>query len=210
MNSFDEYHFSNTVSYHASVVETKSLATSKHSDNSVLLYLGGGQRIKGWDFIKEVFLNLSKEYNIEILCLGTFSATQKKEIECINTRMTNESKLTVLENVSDVKLFYSICDFVLIPIISPHFCRPAIEAGFFTKTYIIPDFSELEFFAKHEENCLKYQSNSFSSFSKSVCRLLDEKKLCSRLARSNKAFANKIFYLGRFDDDMGKIFLSNK
>jgi glycosyltransferase involved in cell wall biosynthesis len=131
----------------------QNLEPAKPSD---LLYVGGGAPIKGFDEFVAALPRLLSYPGRRIVCLGSYDATAHKKLEQLGANARLDSELVIIGKVPDIRPYLRGTKLLLLPIGSPHFCRPAIEAGLFRKTFIIPNFAGLDDFANNGENCQMY------------------------------------------------------
>jgi len=156
---------------------------------SDLIYVGGGATIKGFDNLIVVLPELLRTPGRRIICLGQYSETARKSLERVRDKAHPDAHLDIVGLVSDIRPYLRGTKLLLLPIGSPHFCRPAIEAGLFGKTFVIPDFSELGDFAKDGENCVTYQPSDSGDLVSKVKQMLGDRSLMMRLGRNNKIVA---------------------
>lgn len=153
---------------------------------SDLLYVGGSATIKGFDNLISVLPELLRTPGRRIACLGHYSEAALKKLEQIRDKANPDAHLDIVGLVSDIRPYLRGTKLLLLTIGSPHFCRPAIEAGLFGKTFIAPNFPELSDFASDGENCVTYQPSDFGDFVSKVNQILDDQTLMMRLANNNK------------------------
>lgn len=151
------------------------------------IYLGGGQKIKGFHHLCRE-LKLICDVDLFICFLGNFSTDDLKLVDDLLAMCTNIT-IDVVGQVEDPLPFIKKSKFVVLPIVKPHFCRPAIEAGLLCKTFIISNFSELSDFVFPSYNCLTF-SEEKNSLSDSILHLSSDNKLRNYLSSNNYLFAN--------------------
>lgn len=171
LNSFDDY---NNLS-----------STSNYEILYDAIYVGGGNEIKGFSFLIESFKKMSKNNDINILMLGYYSKNDIRNIERINNQVNTKSRLHVIGVVDSCSEYYVKAKFLILPIVAPHFCRPAIEAGLLKKTFLIPLHEGLTDFAIANFNCKVYENRNIDSFIKEFMSLIQNKQLLNQLEENN-------------------------
>lgn len=152
------------------------------------VYVGGDLKIKGYRQIISLFKLVSKTETIKIAMLGSYSSESVKEIKRLNIDAKNNSKLELIGKVPNCDTYYTQAKFLIIPITSPHFCRPAIEAGLHRKTFIITDLPNLEDFCISETNCINFEHGNLQSLFAAYKRLNNENER-KTLEQNNFQFA---------------------
>jgi glycosyltransferase involved in cell wall biosynthesis len=152
---------------------------------SDLLYIGGDAGIKGFDFFKKALPALLQRPGIKILCLGHYATRSRQFIRSITENSVSGSKAVIVGHVSDIRPYLRGTKLLMLPITSPHFCRPAIEAGFFGKTFVIPEHSGLEDFVQNGVNCISFNLLSESSFVRAIHNLLDDPMKLNAMGAAN-------------------------
>jgi glycosyltransferase involved in cell wall biosynthesis len=150
-----------------------------------VLYVGGGARIKGFNNMISALPKLLKRPGIRLICLGNYSKYEKITLDRIKKRAKGGSHLIVVGYVPDIRPYLRGTKLLLLPIEAPHFCRPAIEAGFFKKTFIVPSFNGLKDFVVHGNNCLTYDRDNSHNFIEVVSDLLDNQAKRNELEKMN-------------------------
>jgi glycosyltransferase involved in cell wall biosynthesis len=127
-----------------------------------LLYVGGAQKIKGFNFIKNNF----GRFGYKLLAVGFDS------IEHLNAGGT-EFKAYV-DNINDCYLMSRV---LIIPITHYHFSRPAIEAGLLGLPFLMTDLGvdvcDSEYI-KPGKNCLLFSAGDVDDFILKVKQILDD------------------------------------
>lgn len=149
----------------------KNISEAIESD---LLYVGGGSKIKGFQNLIAALPMLLNEASLKIILLGSYNPSEVLLIKRVVDNIGSDCQIEVVGLVSDIRPYLRGTKILLLPIGSPHFCRPAIEAGLFGKPFIISDFPELSDFSLNGENCITFKSNNIQSFVESVRDLLDK------------------------------------
>lgn len=161
------------------------------SIESDLLYVGGGARIKGFDYLAAALPQLLKRPGIRIICLGNYSYSARKTLDRIRKGTNTGAQLNIVGHVPDIRPYLRGTKLLLLPIESPHFCRPAIEAGLFSKTFIIPDHDGIEDFSVDKINCRKYIKGDTGKLIELTFNMLDSSSELFRLGQANMRFALK-------------------
>jgi glycosyltransferase involved in cell wall biosynthesis len=156
--------------------------------NSDLLYIGGGAKIKGFDAFLKMLPTLLARPELRVLCLGEY---QKKELKSLKESIKDSkssSEMVIIGHVLDIRPYIRGTRLLLLPISSPHFCRPAIEAGFFEKTFVIPAHRGLEDFVQNGVNCIShdYSNGNGSAFASAILDLLDDPAKLRDLGIANR------------------------
>lgn len=168
---------------------------------SSVLYVGGSSKIKGFEILMLAAPQLLLRPNLKIICLGLYSSGAQEALESLNASAHPTSTLNVIGHVEDIRPYLKGALVVLLPIKSPHFCRPAIEAGLLQKTFVISKLTGLEDFANDGLNCLAFQSDNISDLVSKVTLLIDDGKLRARLEDAN--YLNSRLFLQSPSDIIG-------
>lgn len=124
------------------------------------LYVGGVSPMKGFDLAVEAVLKCKQPVELLVAGMG-FEEAQKvasKSLRDYAIRMQNElagdtsGRIVMLGVQKDMSACYAACDVLLFPMRSPHQARPAFEAGYFGKPFIISDFENIREFVVDGEN----------------------------------------------------------
>jgi hypothetical protein len=150
-----------------------------------IVYLGGEQRIKGFDTLLDFFGEYSKTDKIHICLLGELSKSNYLKVDFINGTALNDSKIHTFGFVENVNEYIASSRILFIPITDPHFCRPAIEAGLLNKTFLIRRLENLDEFALDGYNCLMF-NNTDDAISKYRAIFSNEGKLHSLQMNNQK------------------------
>jgi hypothetical protein len=161
------------------------------------LYVGGDQRIKGFYNLVNV-LDGIELLNIpfKVCILGEMSDINKKKLISKKYQFLTIEMLGFVENVFD---YISISNFLFFPIESPHFLRPAIEAGMLKKTFVIKKLNSIESFAIDGYNCIMY--DTIQDAINAIFKLYRNSELCSELANNNYLISNE-FQLKNFNENL--------
>lgn len=165
---------------------------------SDLLYVGGDAKIKGFDNLIAALPALLNAPGRRIVCLGHYSKTARKTLARIGDAAHRDAQLDIVGLVPDIRAYLRGTKLLILPIGSPHFCRPAIEAGMFGKTFVIPDFPELADFALDGKNCATYQSLDIANFIFKISQLLYDSSLMKRLGDGNAALARNFSNVSKY------------
>ena len=181
------------------------LATSCSLDsltvNSDLLYVGGGLKLKGFDFMMRVIPHLVDNLNLSICLLGNFRDTEAKMVRDLMTKLENKANIKLIGAVDDIRPYLCGTKLLVLPILSPHFCRPALEAGFCGRPFIIPSFPELREFAFHNVNCLTYDYQDYCQFSETIRNSIRDSSLLRKLGSNNYDFSHRYQDEGKRQSD---------
>ena len=158
---------------------------------SDLLYVGGGATIKGFDNLIAALPALLEVPEMRIVCLGHYSEAAIKTLERISSNAHPNASLNIVGLVPDIRPYLRGTKLLLLPIGNPHFCRPAIEAGLFGKTFVIPNFPELGDFALDGENCATYEAARPDALKDRIDELLQKDDARRRLEDGNKQLAER-------------------
>lgn len=153
------------------------------------LYVGGGQKIKGFKSIIELFVKVSSFRQIKICIAGDVNASDRLLFEKVNAAVSNGSALIYVGAVDSIFPFLHRSKLLLLPISAPHFLRPAIEAGFCARTFLLTNFSSEDDYSIPGVNCLCF--NGVDDFAKKFVLLLEDSELRYSLGQNNRAFAEK-------------------
>jgi hypothetical protein len=152
---------------------------------SDLLYVGGGAKIKGFDNFESILPELLTRPGLRIICLGHYSKNTLSTLEKIRTIVNSGAELIVIGNVPDIRPYLRGTKLLFLPIGSPHFCRPAIEAGFFSKTFVIPNYDGLDEFSVDNFNCKKYDKFDTKQSLKLIDCMLNSPQNLDQLGQGN-------------------------
>lgn len=166
------------------------------------IYLGGEQKIKGFSDVISFCQEMSKIKSFRIAILGEVSKESKRMLLDI----ANNSEFTVditffgfLKNVTDVIRRSKL---LLLPITSPHFCRPAIEAGFEKVPFLIRRHNDISDFAIENYNCEMYDSLE-EMLNKSTL-FLEDKSYTEEMGLNNYKVSTNFIYNKSIADDFIK------
>ena len=164
-----------------------------NSDNCLecfdILYVGGDQRIKGFETLIEFYRVYSKDTKLTICILGEVSEKKLNIIDSLNEKSSNGSRIVSCGFVENVDSYIQASKILLLPLIEPHFCRPAIEAGLHGKSFIVRRLDSISDFAIDELNCLMF--SEMDDLLVKVKELLTNKELRRKLECENYSFAQK-------------------
>ncbi|MEA3587670.1 glycosyltransferase family 4 protein [Pseudidiomarina sp. 1APP75-27a] len=170
-----------------------------NEDKWDLIYVGGENKIKGFDTLLRA-LSLANEAKVSIVMLGRYSEKAIRSIEQI-AKDNDKLTISVKGEVKNVSHYLIRSKVLILPIMSPHFCRPAIEASVCKMTFIVSDFPELEDFVT-ETNCIKFKRNDPSSLLNNILILLNDDELRKRLSANNHRQFSEKYSLARFRDNI--------
>lgn len=156
---------------------------------SDLLYVGGGSKIKGFDNFLAIASCLLKKPNLTIICVGIYSKKHLIRLRGMAKDANPSSRLIIRGFVNNMKPFFKGTKVLVLPLSSPHFCRPAIECGFYSKPFVISRFTSLNEFALHGYNCVKPLTNSPANFCKCINTLLNNQQLREHLGSNNNSIS---------------------
>lgn len=173
-----------------------------------LLFVGGGDRIKGLDIAIKA-MNMLKDLDIHLLIAGYCDIIDisglsiiKKIILIRRNRYLNNiyriiNKNNLGENIKfigvqkDMSEIYNKCDVLLFPSTKPHQARPVFEAGFFGKPAIISDYPQTNEHITHEYNGLCFTPKNHKKLANSIKRLYNDRSLVAKYGKNNNDLANK-------------------
>ena len=158
---------------------------------SDLLYVGGDAKIKGFDNLIAALPMLLNVPGRRIVCLGHYSETARTRLARIRDAAHRDAQLNIVGLVPDIRPYLRGTKLLILPIGSPHFCRPAIEAGLFGKTFVIPNFPELRDFTLNGENCATYEAARPDQLKDHINELFQNDDVRRRLEDGNKQLAER-------------------
>lgn len=121
------------------------------------VYLGGGSSIKGFNEFCD-FVRVSSELRwFSVAALGHFSSDQLNLLKEVVSSSSYKPALFFFGFVTNPSEYIYRSKLLLLPIASPHFCRPAIEAGLLHTPFIIRQHEDIDDFAKPGFNCVVYK-----------------------------------------------------
>lgn len=166
------------------------------------IYLGGDQKIKGFSDIVDFCQKMSEIKSFRIAVLGELSTDSKRRL----LEITNSSKICIdimffgfLKNTTDLIRRSKV---LLLPITSPHFCRPAIEAGFEHIPFLIRRHDSISDFAIEGYNCEMYDDLE-EMIDKSVL-FLENDNYIKELGSNNYKISTDFIYDGNIGDSFLK------
>ncbi len=140
-----------------------------------LLYVGGDSRLKGFFEVLEFVKEASKEKSFSIAMLGKYSSDSQVLINSVNQEIKKSGvKIVYIGFVDYIYPYLIMSKVLLLPIQSPHFCGPAIEAGICKVPFLIPDFEGELDFAIDEFNCFRYPFQDVSSLVVSFKKMISD------------------------------------
>lgn len=149
------------------------------------LYLGGDQRIKGFAEFVLFVKSLNSESLVKIAVAGHISDKNKEKlIECNKGGFVEIDYIGQLDSVYNYILKSKV---LLLPIVAPHFCRPAIESGLCKRTFLIKSHKGLDDFVVNEVNCLTY--SSLEDMKNKFIEIISDDNLRDRLSIANYSLA---------------------
>ncbi|TMM46386.1 glycosyltransferase [Colwellia ponticola] len=160
-----------------------------NSEQYDLLYLGGGQKIKGFDFLCNEFKYM-KGLELKICFLGSFTKQDIQKITNITSGNLGLS-IDIIGQVEDVSSYIQASKLIVLPIIEPHFCRPAVEAGLLNKTFVISKLPGLSDFVNAEFNCMSFELRE-GCLAEKIKFLIGNKNRRNELANNNHEFCKKM------------------
>lgn len=178
------------------------------SDRDIdILFVGGDQRIKGFSFFLDLVELVAKKKNIKVCILGNVSINNKNKITKLNKNLQiTGSEIHLFGFVKDTDIFYLRSKVLLLPIIQPHFCRPAVEAGFQQCPFIINDLDNLDDFVVRSFNCVVAKNNDILDWEKKIIHLLENKSSRQKIALNNYNFVISNFSKDYFQKSLHQIF----
>lgn len=145
------------------------------------LYLGGDQRIKGFSELVLFVKSLNPESLVKIAVAGHVSDKNKEKlIECNKGGFLEIDCIGQIDNVYNYILKSKV---LLLPIVAPHFCRPAIESGLCKRTFLIKSHKGLDDFVVNGVNCLSYES--LEDMKHKFLEVISDDSLRDRLSLAN-------------------------
>lgn len=179
-------------------VDNIKIAVKKDFD---FIYLGGEQKIKGYLDVVDFCQKMSKIRSFRIAILGEISTESKKNL----LEFAGSSKFTVdivffgfLKNATDIIKRAKI---LLLPITSPHFCRPAIEAGFEGIPFLIRRHDDISDFAIEGYNCEMY--SDLKEMTNKAIRFLKDNEYTKEIGMNNHNTSKNFIY----NDHLGNAFI---
>lgn len=158
---------------------------------SDILYVGGGAPIKGFDNLTDALPHILKSPGRRVICLGHYNDTARSTLERIKADAPQNDQLVIVGLEKDIRPYLRGTRLLLLPIGNPHFCRPAIEAGLFRKTFLIPDLPSLEDFTTAGQNCEMYPVGDTQALLEAIDLVLDNCERRASLGHENWKLAQK-------------------
>lgn len=166
-----------------------TLVSNKEFD---FIYLGGDQRIKGFDDFVVFCKKISEVRNCKIAFLGHISESNKDYLLKSLEHSDFDIDIKIFGFLNDIHSVLIKSKVLLLPIASPHFCRPAIEAGFFNIPFIIKRHEGIGDFAIEGYNCeMYYTAEDFRTIAIS---LLERPQYTNELGKNNFSNSQKFIH----------------
>ncbi len=162
----------------------------KLENNYDLIYVGGNQSIKGFDLICDFLEKYIVQSQLKIAIVGCLSTSSLMRIEKIKSKSTSSKmRIDILGHIDDLVPYYACSKVLILPIVAPHFCRPAVEMGAQGKSFVISRLKGLGEFAIDGSNCKMFEPCNVDSLMDAISCLLTDDGLRRLLEEQN----NKIF-----------------
>lgn len=200
-------------------------------DVRVILMMGGVAKIKGTLELISAVSRLKMRSKVILLVAGYTSApseTKKKWYQRLKQRILSLFAKSYLEKVfseidrlgvkdtvrfigmrDDVAQIYAASDILVFPATKPHQARPVLEAGAMKKPVVVPYFSSLAEFIRHDYNGLVYEAKSVQALADALDELLFDPDKATRLGINNFAqtceIHNKVVNEKKVVDFLSKI-----
>lgn len=155
------------------------------------VYFGGDQKIKGFEQLVEFCYRLSRLRSIRVGILGELSKDSINKLKS-SVNSYNGSEVVFFGFLDDTSHVLKVSKILLLPITAPHFCRPAIEAGFFRIPFLIPNYPGISDFAKDKFNCSMYGSTD--EMITSALKILDDSECLNKLGSNNYILSRDFVY----------------
>lgn len=156
------------------------------------IFLGGDQKIKGFNEFVDFCTVISSMKSVKIAVLGEVNSKDKAHLEGAISKGLYNSNITFFGFVNNIFEVLEASKILLLPIVAPHFCRPAIEAGYYKIPFIIRNHTGLSDFVISGYNCNTY--DSLDEMKIQAIKLLDDAKYLQELGNNNFLVANKFNY----------------
>jgi glycosyltransferase involved in cell wall biosynthesis len=156
------------------------------------IFLGGDQKIKGFNQFVDFCTVISSIKSVKIAVLGEVNSKDKAHLEGVISKGLYNSNITFFGFVNNIFEVLEASKILLLPIVAPHFCRPAIEAGYYKIPFIIRNHPGLSDFVINGYNCNTY--DSLDEMKTLAIKLLDDVEYLQELGRNNFLVANKFNY----------------
>ncbi len=159
------------------------------SDNKVLLFLGRISKIKGIDILLNVFEQLNKKNpKLKLLLVGEIEDEMNLE-----KYQKSNNNIYIFSPQRDVENFYFIADIIVLPARMDPFPYGMLEAAQVGKPIVAGNVGGIPEFIEDENNGLLFENNKPEQLLKQLDRLVNDKKLSSKLSANNtKAFEQHI------------------
>jgi glycosyltransferase involved in cell wall biosynthesis len=169
------------------------VASSQISEQTIdILYVGGSQKIKGFKRFIEIIESLAARRTVQVQILGSIDEKSKIIIAALNQKFAETgSGIKCVGFTTTMNDYYISSKILVMPISDPHFCRPAIEAGFCNRPFIVSDFDGMEDFAQYDYNCLAADYRNCQDWVNKIELLLTNELLRKRLGNNNYNFARR-------------------
>lgn len=200
-------------------------------DARVILMMGGVAKIKGTLELISAVSRLKMRSKVILLVAGYTSApseTNKKWYQRLKQRILGLFAKNYIEKVfseidrlgvkdtvrfigmrDDVAQIYAASDILVFPATKPHQARPVLEAGAMKKPVVVPNFSSLAEFIRHDYNGLVYEAKSVQALADALDELLFDPDKATRLGINNFAqtceIHNKVVNEKKVVDFLNKI-----
>jgi len=173
-----------------------------------LLFVGGGDKIKGLDVAVKA-LSLLKDLDIQLIVAGycnkadasglpfykkIISLHRNKYLDDINKSINKNNlngKIKFIGIQTDMSNAYSNCDILLFPSTKPHQARPVFEAGYFGKPAIVSDYPQTREHMIHEYNGLCFSPKNHVELSNAIKKFYYDRNLIVEYGQNNFELSTK-------------------
>lgn len=166
-------------------------------DTFRVLFMGGSAQIKGLHVLAGAMEHIrSRRVRFDICGNVTFTEPTFKNRILHGSLVRKDSKTRALLQKHDAIIQYHGfvqnmgklicgCEAVVFPSTVPHQARPALEAGYYGKPVILPDFRQTACFYQHQVNSLLYKPNDPNALAQVIDQLAETPELAEELGKNN-------------------------
>jgi len=193
------YGFVHIDQFHPDIVPAETPQTTEHK--KIVLYLGGDQRIKGFEVMVDALEYLDSE--IVVLFGGYYhrGRTWKDPIRRVfkphKTRayqkLYSATNAINIGGLRDVPRWIAACDVLVSPFTVPHFARPVIEAGAMGKPVVASDVDGMDELVVDGQTGILVPAGDARALAYAINKLCADKCLAATMGRAGYRRAKALF-----------------
>ena len=188
-------------------VEMIDFDNTEKQENCKLLFLGGGQRIKGAEVLLKSLPFVNEQFSLTIA--GEFPNVNYKiswylkhfasfgywiYLKRLNNLLFQSEKkfdIKCIGYCNDVSSLIQNSDILIFPSTSVHQPRPCIEAGYFSKAVILSDYDETKEYFIDGYNAVTFKPGDYHMLAKKIDKLIINEEYRNMLGKNNQIMSHK-------------------